>query len=138
MFFRLLIGLLFLITENVAATQFPLEIIDYLDDTKIVIFINEADIDEAPTWNPSAGAPPLTIEHLVKDVQKWGAANPNLTHAIIHKIELKPILHHEKQNRWYYLIQMKVQVDDHSDMHYLAVLMNGKILSAMKEPTSYK
>jgi len=55
----------------------------------------------------------------------------------IQKIELKPILHHEKKGRWYYLVQLGSQKKPRHH-HYLAVLMSGKAFAAIEEPASYK
>ena len=142
MFFRsscaMLILTMILISTKALAEQFPLEIIERFADARIIIYTQQSAIDEAPTWNPSGGAPPLTIEALVKTIQKWGSTDPNLAKATIRKIELKPIRHNENRNRWYYLVQLQNEEPGHPNVNYLAVLMNGKILPAIREPESYK
>ena len=142
MYRRLLSALLILMTilvgNKALANEFPLEIIERFADARIVIYTQKNAIEESPTWSPSEGAPPLTIEILVKTIQKWSAADPNLAKSTIRKIELKPISHYENLDRWYYLVQLKIESQDHSGMHYVAVLMNGKILSAIREPETYK
>lgn len=137
MSYKLLIGVLLLIAQNTFASQFPLVIIEPFDESKIVIYTTEKDIEKSPAWKPADGTPPLTIEKLIADINKHNAKHPKLANSIIHEIELKPILHHEKQNRWYYLIQMQGG-GKQPHRHYLAVLMDGKIISAIKEPESYK
>ncbi len=137
MTYKLFIGVLLLVTQQAFAAQFPLVIIEPFDETKIVIYVSEKDIEQSPAWTPADGSPPLTIEKLIADIKKYNARNPKLAGAIIHEIELKPILHHEKQNRWYYLVQMKA-AGRSSHRHYLAVLMSGKIITAIREPESYK
>ncbi len=135
---RLLAGFVFLIAQNVLAAQFPLVLIESFDDAKVVIYVNESDIRSTPDWRPSEGAPPLSVKNLIADVQKWNALNPEFSNATINEFELKPILNHEKENRWYYLVQMKNTTNGTTDTHYLAVLMDGKVLAAVREPTSYK
>ena len=142
MYRRLLSALLILMTilvgNKALANEFPLEIIERFADARIVIYTQKNAIEESPAWSPSEGAPPLTIEILVKTIQKWSTADPNLAKSTIRKIELKPISHYENLDRWYYLVQLKIESQDHAGMHYVAVLMNGKILSAIREPETYK
>ncbi|HEB96517.1 MAG TPA: hypothetical protein ENI96_08820 [Sedimenticola thiotaurini] len=120
------------------AANWPLEIIDHLDETKIVVYVKEADIERAPAWNPEAGAPPFTLGDLLRSVSEWEKKNAGVTRASIRKIELKPILHHEKQGRWYYLVQLREQREGKAADRYLAVLMNGTMAAAIAEPASYK
>jgi hypothetical protein len=120
------------------AKEFPLEIIERFADARIVIYTRQSAIDAAPAWNPSQGAPPLSIEALIKAVEKWSAAEPQPATAFIRKIELKPIRHEENRNRWYYLVQLDVKEQGRSSTRYLAVLMSGKILPAIREPEPYK
>lgn len=136
MFVRFLILSLF--SQAAFAIQFPLEIIEHFDDTKIVIYVQQADIDKAPSWSPAEGAPPLTIEGLVKDIQKRNSQSKESADLQIRKIELKPILHNEKQNRWYYLVRMKAIRNGSTHVEYVAVLMNGMVLPAIREPDPYK
>jgi len=137
MTYRLFIGALLLFTQNVIAAEFPLTIIEPFDEAKIVIYVSESDIEKSPAWQPADGALPLTIEKLIAVINKYNAGKPKMLNAIVHEIELKPILHHEKQNRWYYLVQMKA-AGEQAHRHYFAVLMNGKIISAIKKPETYK
>jgi hypothetical protein len=126
------------VTKSAIAGQFPLEIIERFADARIVVYVQQSDIDKEPSWDPSSGEPPLTIAQLVKKVQAWQARDAKLASATIRKIELKPILHHQKQDRWYYLIQLKKLDEEQPGTYYLAVLMSGKIVPAIKEPESYK
>lgn len=138
MFPRLLTGLIFLAAQNVLASPFPQVLIESFDDTKLVIYVNESDINNTPDWQPSEGAPPLSVKALLNDIKKWNTRNPEYANTTINEFELKPIIHHEKQNRWYYLVQMKDDTNKTSNTLYLAVLMNGKVLPVIKEPASYK
>jgi hypothetical protein len=51
-------------------------------------------------------------------------------------IELKKIPRHEKH--WHYLVKTKSEVDDIVESHYFIVLMDGKVIAAIKEPESIK
>ncbi len=131
-------GLSFLIAQNVLATQFPLVLIESFNDAKVVIYTSENDIRNAPNWKPSDGAPPLSVENLITDIKKWNSLNPELSNSTINEFELKPIIHHKNENRWYYLVQMRNNSQGKTKDHYLAVLMDGKVLPAIIEPASYK
>ncbi len=130
--------LLFALTGAVSAAPWPLEIIDRLDDTRIVIYINESDIEQSPVWDPARGAPGFGLKDLMKSVAAWEKKNKGPDADGIEKIELKPIVHHEKQGRWYYLVQLRDKVDGKRTHRYLAVLMSGKAVAAIREPESYK
>jgi hypothetical protein len=134
----LFMAITLLVGNETLAKPFPTEIIERFGDARIIVYTQQSAIDEAPAWKPTEGAPPLTIEALIKTVENWRTAHPELTRATIRKIELKPIAHNENRKRWYYLVQLKVEEQDRSTMHYLAVLMNGKILPAIREPEPYK
>jgi len=124
--------------HSAGATQFPLEIIEHFDDTKIVIYVQQADVDQAPTWEPGRGAPPLSIEQLVKSVTAHNSGTPGSAEFQIRKIELKPVLRNPKRNSWYYLLRLKAIRDGRPEIEYLAVLMSGKVLPAIREPDPYK
>lgn len=136
--FGLLIMCLLLWSGGVRATEFPLEIIENFDGTKVAIYVRESAIDEAPTWDPAEGEPPLTIARMTEAVRQWIDQDPGIADVDISKIELKPILHHEAHKNWYYLVQLKSRNDVHAKPQYVAVLMSGKVLPAIKEPSSYK
>lgn len=127
-----------IICQKALANPFPLEVIERFADARIIVYIQQSDMDEAPAWHPGEGAPPLTIEALVRAIQKWTAGDPALAKATIRKIELKPIRLKNNQGRWYYLAQLSVDTEGQPSMHYVAVLMNGKILPAIREPEPYK
>ncbi len=129
---------LILIAKGAFAGEFPLEIIENFDSTKVVIYVKESDIYKAPTWSPSEGEPPLTIANLITGVQQWIAQDINFDGAEILKIELKPIQNHDATKYWYYLVQLCTQADGQLKNQYLAAVMSGKILTAIKEPSSYK
>lgn len=138
MFSRAIIAALLFYTANALAYQFPLEIIEKFDDARLVIFVAESDIRNTPEWSPARGNPPLTIAGVVSKVLQWCEKDKNLKNANILKIELKPILRFEKQNRWYYLVQLQTPNSGQHTIQYLAILMDGKILPAIREPSSIK
>ena len=129
---------LFSIYSSAFATPWPLEIIEHLDETKIIVYVKEADIEQSPTWNPAEGAPSFGLAEVLKAISKWDNNVKGLANAHIEKIELKPILHQEKKGRWYYLVQLRDTSGSKHDRHYLAILMNGKAFAAIEEPASYK
>ncbi|WJW74998.1 hypothetical protein QVG61_10885 [Thiohalobacter sp. IOR34] len=139
MFFKAVAGLVLLASGNALAGQFPLEIFEYFDDSKIVIYAREEAIQQAPAWMPETGAPPLGIGRLIEIGNQWISRDPRLQGAHIHEIELKPIRHHESQQRWYYLVQLQRADDSGKPVKtYLAVLLDGTVLPALREPAAYK
>ncbi len=132
------IVLLLLVAQTAGAVQWPLEIFEIMDDRKIVVFLEEADITTSPTWDPAEGGPPLTLAEVVQKLSDWVGASDRLADLKIHEIKLKPIRHHESEQRWYYLVQLRRQIDGQPDRHYVAVLMNGKVVPALREPSSLK
>ena len=118
--------------------DYPLEIIERFDDAKVVISIDERDIAAAPAWRPAEGEPPVNTAALVSAVREWSARHPDLAQERIRKIELKPISRHEGQRHWYYLVKTKNPADARAEPHYLAVMMDGKVLPAIREPSAYK
>ena len=130
--------LVFVASQALATTPWPLEIIDHLDDATLVVFVNEADIEASPKWNPDSGAPPFGLQQMFQAVAAWKDKNDCTDTVKIEKIELKPIAHHEKEGRWYYLVQLRDEGAEKPTKRYLAILMNGKAIAAVKEPESYK
>lgn len=120
--------------SNTYAFQFPLEIIDYMDDATIIVYAKKDDINSTSSWLPGEGNIPLGINDLVSTVNNWLKTQSKMAGLKINEIELKKVKKHEKDNYWYYLVQLK----NNNDTQYLAVLMNGQILPAIKEPKSYK
>lgn len=135
---RITFGALMAVAANAMATQFPTEVIEYFDDTKIVMYVNASDVEATPDWSPAKGEPPLTIAKLIKDVEQWVANNPRYKNQTIKEIELKQFSFDGANHHWYYLVQLRGPSIDQKDTHYLGVLMNGKIIPALKEPDSYK
>lgn len=120
------------------AGQWPLEIYEVMDDKKIVVFVGNEDIAASPEWRPAEGGPPLTIDGALQHLKRWIANDDRLAGAEVREIELKPIHGHEKENRWYYLLQLRTENGAKSQTNYAVILLNGKVISAVAEPASVK
>ncbi|HFE48125.1 MAG TPA: hypothetical protein ENJ21_02290 [Chromatiaceae bacterium] len=140
MYSRFLGGLLLLAAGSLQAGHppWPLEIIERFDSAKVVVYAKEDDIAASPEWRPADGAPPFTLADLLKSVAQWQARLPAMANSTIHTIELKPIAHHEQQNRWYYLVQLKDKPGARHPTHYVGVLLSGKVLPVIEEPAAIK
>lgn len=133
---KILSLLLLLTAGQTHATAFPLEIIEYIDDVKVVAFVYEEDVQQSPTWEPFETAPPIDVEDVVQKIQAYADTHPALANAKFEKVELKRIPHHP--NHWHYLVAMKTPGDDHTALYYFVMLMDGKVIPALKEPASFK
>ena len=131
---RTLFALLLLCSSQSQALEYPVEIIEYIDNVRVVAFVKESDIDKSPQWDPGS-APPLSIANAISAVQQHIAPAPISSDTLI-GIELKKIPRHE--HYWHYLIKNKQRSEDRLVSHYYVVLMNGKVIPALKEPEAYK
>lgn len=120
------------------AAQWPVEVFERMDDKRIVVFLAEEDIDTSPAWSPSEGGPPLTLAAVIQELKAYIRDNADLAGFNIHEIKLKAIPHHEVDRHWYYLVQLRKLVDARPERQYAAILMNGKLVPAMLEPSSVK
>jgi len=136
MLLRVLPLLLIIFSGNIQASEFPIEIIEYIDNTKVVAFINESDIDRKLPWLPFKGALPLTVVDALKAIQEYVASDPELMNATLTEIELKQIPRHK--GYWHYMVKMKTQINNKSLPHYFIVLMNRKIIQGLREPETLK
>ena len=117
-----------------AQPRFPVEIFEYLDNVRLVAFVDQADIDSSRQWTPDAGAPPLDIAALMRLIKsRAGAAGkPG-----IERIELRPLPGHA--THWHYIVQLsQPEASGARRKKYLVVLMNGKVIPAIQEPESFK
>ena len=129
--------LLFLISFNVQANRFPVEIIEHIDDMKVVAFINETDIEKSMQWSPFSDLPPpVSINQVVAAVKKKITSDAKLSEATITEIELKSMPHHKKH--WHYLVKLRANINGKADNVVFIVLMDGKVIRAMKEPEAIK
>jgi hypothetical protein len=121
------------------AELWPEEIIDSMDGRRLVLFLPNKDIADSPQWMPADGAaPPLNIAGAMAQLKEWMAGDPRYREAEIHEIKLQPIRQHEKENRWYYLFQLRRHDGDKRKVIYAAVLLNGKVVPVLVEPASIK
>lgn len=125
--------LLLLLSFNVQAGNFPVEIIEQFDNARVVAFIKDADLKSAPVWQPLAGPPPVTIAAAIEAVKTHrfkgvGQEGPFM----VEEIELRKISAHD--DHWHYLIKTK----EGEATRYYVVLMNGNVIPAVREPEAYK
>jgi len=122
---------------NAQAYQPSIEIIEQMDDVRLVAFIRESDLENYPQWQPVKEAPPLTIEKAIQAVHSYHKKNDaELVAETVKEVELKKMARHEKY--WHYLIKIKVNGDDDARYQVYVVLMNGKVIPALTETESYK
>jgi hypothetical protein len=125
-----------LLATQARAVSFPLEVIEYIDDTKVVAFVSQNDIDAASTWDPMQSAAPLTVNGALAAVKEALGAYDVDTDAIrLASIELKEFPH--QPGHWHYLVRLR---NDQGKPHprFYVVLMSGKAIAATLEPQAYK
>jgi hypothetical protein len=135
MYLRFLPLLILLFSTRLFAYEFPIEITEYIDDVKVDAYINYSDINPESTWTPFDSAPPLSMAAALQAIGVY-ASNAELENMTLTGIELKPIPRH--MGHWHYLVKVKSEVDEVLESHYFIVLMNGKVIPALKEPDSIK
>jgi hypothetical protein len=121
---------------NAHSFDFPVEIFEYVDNARIVVFINEGDIVDSANWEPFKGSPPLSVEKVISSLHKYIGGKEEYANIKLEEIEVRRIPHHE--NKWHYMVKMKTYNNDKTQYHYFVVLMNGKIITALREPESVK
>jgi hypothetical protein len=134
---RKLLPLFFLLlNSNVLAFEFPIQVTEYIDDVKIDAYINQKDIAEDTQWMAFETPPPLSIQQALAAVQDFIRADNRFSDATLISIELKRIPHHESY--WHYVVKARTKLDNEYLPHFFVVLMDGKVISAIKEPDSIK
>jgi hypothetical protein len=118
------------------AYEFPIEIIEFMDNNRVAASINEADIDKSVDWVPFESAPPLSVAEVLKAIKDYLAERGEMTNAILDEVELKRIPHHEKH--WHYLVKLHAPDEDRQHSSYFFVLMTGKVIPGVKQPQSVK
>lgn len=136
MLLRMLLLPLVLFSVTVHAAEFPIEIIEYVDETKVVTFINEEDIERTVGWVPFESPLPLTIADALALVQKFIAPDPEMAGSQLTEIELRRIPHHEIH--WHYVVRMTAHTRDKPRSWFFIVLMNGKVIPGLAEPEGIK
>lgn len=122
-----------------ASDLWPEEIIDSMDDQRLVLFLPNEDIAASPKWLPAEDTPPpLNIADAMAHLKEWMTGDPRYLGAEIHEIELKPIHKHEQEHRWYYLFQLRRTNGGKRKAIYAAVLLSGKVAPVIAEPEAIK
>ena len=122
----------FFLTARALALEVPLEITEYIDDVKVIAYLHESDIDNGPQWTPFTGPPPLPISDALEAVHHFISSDAEFADAALTGIELKPIPHHAMH--WHYLVKVRFTLDGKPRPHFFVVLMDGKVISAIKRP----
>jgi len=126
----------FLLPGKVLAYEFPIEITEYVDEVRIAAYINKDDLKNNVMWVPFKGPPPLTVHEALKAVQKFIRTDVDMVKSDLVEIELRQIPRYE--NSWHYLVRVRYQTEDKIQSHFFLVLMDGKVISAIREPESIK
>ena len=124
--------LLLLVSVGCQAVEFPIELVEYVDDARVVALVNESDIDEGSGWVPGSGAPPLSIEDAVAIVRSAIADDTRLADSSVREIVLKRIPRHTEH--WHYVIKLQYGSSDHPRTQFFVVLMNRRLIPAIREP----
>jgi hypothetical protein len=128
--------LLLLLSCNAMALEYPVEIIESVDNSRVVAFINIVDIDASAEWMPFESTPKLSMTDALAAVQSTIAADPALAGITLVDIELRQIPNHP--GHWHYLLRMKMPNAEKPATHYFIVLMNGKVVRGLREPQAVK
>ncbi len=137
MFQRLLPLLLLWAALPAGAYQFPVEISEYIDDVKVDVFIDPADLAGQKPWRPLRSPLPLTLDQALAAIANGVKQDRRIDKAGLVGVELKPIPRHP--GLWHYLVKMKALMSNGQQRPlYFIVLMNGKVIPAIREPESIK
>lgn len=128
--------LMLLFSAQVFAVEFPIEISEYIDDVKIDAYINKEDLNNTSQWTPFESAPPLTINQALTAILNDEKSNIDLNSSSVIAVELKPVPRHKSY--WHYLVKIKTITENGAEPHFFIVLMDGKVISAIKVPESIK
>jgi hypothetical protein len=129
-----LLALLF--TANAQALDFPIQVIEYVDDIKVVASIDEADMQSERPWHPFTDEPPLSVAQALAAVAETIATDEAMAGARLAEIELRRVPHHE--SHWHYMVKLQTKAPTPHHPHYYVVLMSGKVVPALKAPPSVR
>jgi hypothetical protein len=129
------LGLL-LLSSRAMAIDFPIEVSEYIDDIKIDAYIREEDLNSSSPWSPFVSPPPLTIKQALSAIEEGEKADVDFSKTTVIGIELKPVPRHKSY--WHYLVKLRTITDGESEPLYYIVLMNGKVIPAIREPDAIK
>jgi hypothetical protein len=133
---KLLPILMLLFCSRAFALEFPIEISEYIDDVKIDAYINKEDLNKTSQWTPFESSPPLTVNQALTAILNYDDSEIDFNNSRVIGVELKPVPRHKSY--WHYLVKIKTISEDGSEPHFFIVLMDGKVISAIKEPDSIK
>ena len=131
----LLLPMLAISGSPMQGSDFPVEIIEQIGNDRVIAFIEESDIAQTSVWEPTQGSPGLSIPEALQAVYGEIAADPKLTSGQLEEIKLEQIPHHA--GYWNYLVRMQTSNHEKHTSYYI-VLMNGKVVPAVREPGSVK
>lgn len=129
---RIIAGLLLLVSIGCRAVEFPIELVEYVDDARIVALVNESDIDAGAGWVPGSGSPPVSMDEALAIVQTAIADDPRFEGAAVDEVAIKRIPHHTEH--WHYLVKLVSGTAHHPRLDFFVVLMNKKLIPAIREP----
>ncbi len=118
-----------LIAGGARAAQLPVEIVEYVDHYRVVLYLENKQLQGIPAWRPGEGDPPMSLGEAVSRTLAWVEKNALLRDARIHALSYKPVHNFEAQNRWYYLVELRQS----GKKHFLAVLPDGEVVPAIRE-----
>lgn len=125
-----------LLSTQAGAIEFPLEVIESIDDTRVAAFISQEDIDAAGTWEPLRTPPPMTLaqalDAVLATLTDHGVAAESVRLA---SVELKEFPH--QPGHWHYLVRLK-KTSGKPHPRFYVVLMSGRVIPAAMEPEAYK
>lgn len=136
MFKKLLPLLILLLSGKALAYDFPIEITEYIDNVKIIAYVNKNDVNKNMEWSPFKSSLPLSVTDALTTVQKYLSANAAFSDVRFMSIELKQIPHHEKH--WHYIVKVTYKIEGNTHPHFFVVLMDGKVISALTKPEAIK
>ncbi|KAA3623603.1 MAG: hypothetical protein DWQ08_11355 [Proteobacteria bacterium] len=118
--------------------SWPLEIFERLDDHRIAVFPKLEDVLDSPTWNPGKTALPLGVEEAARVASSFERKSIPGAEVRIREIKLMPINDRRAAGRWYYLVKLQDRLEDRSEDHFVAILMNGIAVPAVVSPDSVR
>ena len=113
------------------AASLPAEVVENLDQYRIVLSLDEAQIRAIPAWRPGEGKPPMSLDAAVTRTLEWINSKELLKDAQIYELKYKPVHNHETLDRWYFLVELRMQ---DGMKRFLAVLPDGQVVPAIAEP----
>jgi hypothetical protein len=113
------------------AASLPSEVVENLDQYRIVLSIGDERIKAMPAWRPGEGKPPMSLEAAVARTLEWIESKALLKDATIYELKYKPVHNYETLDRWYYLVELRMR---DGMKRFLAVLPDGQVVPAIAEP----